>query len=157
MLTGHLVRMSGWISLGSFLRGLTNEVAETNVEMETTQRMAWAESAVFYKAEAELDQSDEIKRIRAEVISEWHNQNQLAITEVKLSFRLVERGFFSRLGSIIFHPFSPAPSRYQLIPAKKHDDMNNVEIIFHQKDDGSWGQHANEIDLNRSDISVPIL
>jgi len=148
--------MAGWIPLNQFLQGLSQEVAKTNVEMQTIQRMAWAESAAYHKRIASQQSSSELDWIRASVLKDWHNENQLAIKEVKLSFVLTERGFFSRLGSLIAHPFSSAPSRYQLIPGQDNNPANNVEITFVQKEDGSW-ESGISTDTTANDISVPIL
>jgi len=158
--------MSNTVPLRELLRALSTAVAESNVEMQTTQRMAWAESVAFYKSEAALNKNDDIKQIQSTVLSGWHDENLLAIKEVKLTFNLVERGFFSRLASLIRHPFSDSPPRYQLIPASGSGTTQNVEITFAQNKNGEWENSSNHINSantdnlsaqRQADISVPIL
>lgn len=130
--------MAAWVPLKEFLRGLTNEIAETNVEMQTTQRMAWAESVAYYKQLAEQASADELDKIRFNVLKDSHSENQLVIKEVKLSFVLKKRGFFARMGSRLANPFSGPVSRYQLLPGYSSYQPDNVEIIFTQQENGKW-------------------
>jgi len=145
------------VKLNDFLVQLTQDVALAHTEMQSLQRQAWAETIVYYRKQAEQDLTDEVKQIRAEVLSEWNNMVDLAIDEVKLSFKLSKRSWLSRAWGRIRHPFSGKQARYKL-SATDNKNLQNVEIIVRRNPQGEWQPKTNlDNDKTENEIQVPKL
>lgn len=143
-----------FVKLDAFLAQLTKDVALAHTEMQSLQRMAWAETVVFYRQQAAQDRDDEIKQIRAEVLSEWNNMVDLAIDEVKLSFSLSKRSWFARLWGKLIHPFSGKQARYRL-STTMDQSLPTVEITVRRNQQGEWQSKTN-IEKNQAESGVQV-
>ena len=144
------------VKLNNFLVQLTQDVALAHTEMQSLQRMAWAETIVHYRQQAEQDRNDEVKQIRAEVLSEWNNMVDLAIDEVKLSFNLSKRSWLSRTWGRILHPFSGKQARYKLSASAENQVLQNVEIIIRRTPRGDWQSQTNlASDKSENEVQAP--